>query len=227
MTATFSTQAKQSDTHARISDICGIQASRFVQAIFSTISGGLLLIFDCFIIYIALYFISSLDILLDCIRSLDDSSTLQKEKDLLLYIHFYHLKIIRNLRLFSNLLYYVFVIHLVTNPIFFFLTFYMIQQWDNFLFVYVLTSAMYFQFGILCVFGQMIFSKTEIIFTELYLTKWYEFSKDSQKMLKMMMIVSQRPFGFKAAEMYDINLMMFVNVVKLAFSFCAILYTFL
>ncbi|GAB0086698.1 hypothetical protein DMENIID0001_008070 [Sergentomyia squamirostris] len=94
--------------------------------------------------------------------------------------------------------------------------------------VYYVTLVMVVtKFFFLCLFGQFIYNETEKIFTTLYLTRWYEMSLSDQKIILMMMKMSKEPFGFKALGVYDINIVMFVQVIKACFSYCAILYTFM
>lgn len=194
------------------------------QLIFMILGAPLLSSSDLIIVHLSLYFVSSLNIVLDAIKSLSDISAIEKKKKLLLNLYFYHLKILDNLELFSNMLYYVFVVQFSTNFLFFLVTFYMLGRAHNMFFLYPLIIAVFFQFSTFCFFGEVIFERTERIFIELYLTKWYAFSNEDKRMMLMMMMISQKPFGFKAAGMYDVNLMMFLQVVKIAFSYCTILY---
>ncbi|XP_059614867.1 odorant receptor 67c-like [Phlebotomus argentipes] len=179
---------------------------------------------DLVIIAIALYFGPPLNILLDCIRTLDDSSVLKREKNFFLLLHIYHNNIIEKLQAFSKLFYYTFIVQLSASFLLLLFMFFMMQKTHDYHFLCPMILGIFFQFSAFCFFGAFIFGKTEQIFTELYLTKWYEFSNKDKQILMLMMMMSQRPFGFKAAGIYDINLVMFINVTKLAFSYCTILY---
>ncbi|GAB0089697.1 uncharacterized protein DMENIID0001_042840 [Sergentomyia squamirostris] len=98
---------------------------------------------------------------------------------------------------------------------------------ESWLLFYVTILSVGGQFFYLCGSGQFIFNETEKLFTNLYLTRWYEMSLNDQKAILMMMKMSKNPFGMKLFRVYDINIIMFVNVIKGCFSYCAILYTFL
>uniref|UniRef100_A0A3F2ZEG8 Odorant receptor n=1 Tax=Phlebotomus papatasi TaxID=29031 RepID=A0A3F2ZEG8_PHLPP len=195
-----------------------------LQTIFVATTGCVLIFTDLFVVSIPLYFIPALNILLDRIRNLDDYLAVNRKQNLILSLQIYHMQIIQNLNRYSNIIYNVFVIQFSTSFFLFLGTFYMLRKYQEF-FLYPLTAGILFQFSAFCIFGEFIYGKTERLLTELYLTKWYTFSRNEQKILSMMMMMSQKPFGFKAAGMYDINLKMFVQVLKIAFTYCTILYT--
>ncbi|XP_055680784.1 putative odorant receptor 71a [Lutzomyia longipalpis] len=88
-------------------------------------------------------------------------------------------------------------------------------------------SVMCFQVFIYCGFGQFILSETERIQISLYLTKWYEKPPTTQKTLLLMMTMASRPFGLKAGGMYHINLMFFIDILKVCFTYYAIIYALL
>uniref|UniRef100_A0A3F2ZDG7 Odorant receptor n=1 Tax=Lutzomyia longipalpis TaxID=7200 RepID=A0A3F2ZDG7_LUTLO len=92
---------------------------------------------------------------------------------------------------------------------------------------YIIFITLASQILIYCIFGQLIFTETEKISDNLYLTKWYDLNREDKRTLLLMMMMSSRPFGLKAAGMYNINIVLFVQIMKLIFSYCAILYTFL
>lgn len=196
-----------------------------LQTSLVTVPAQLLTVSDAIFIYIALYFASSLNILLDCIGNVDSTPIMRKNENFILYLQFYHLKIIKNLQLFSDMLYYVFVIQFSTNFFFLLIMFFMIGRFQDMYLIYPLVGAVFFQLSILCFFGEFIIGRTENVFRELYMTKWYEFSKENKSILLIMMIASQKPFSFKAAKMYDVNLVMLVQVIKITFSYCTILYS--
>uniref|UniRef100_A0A3F2ZEC6 Odorant receptor n=1 Tax=Phlebotomus papatasi TaxID=29031 RepID=A0A3F2ZEC6_PHLPP len=176
------------------------------------------------LITIGSYIIAIQNIFHDMIKQLDNSN-LENKKKVLKTIYIFHCKILKNLKMFNDVYSFVFTIQALSSAVIIMLLFYIIRIETNLIFI-PLVLGIYLQFSLLCIFGELIYSKTANIFVDLYLTKWYEFDLSDQKVFLMMMRASQNPFGLKAAGMYDINIVMFIQVVKAGFSFCAILYTF-
>uniref|UniRef100_A0A3F2ZEA8 Odorant receptor n=1 Tax=Phlebotomus papatasi TaxID=29031 RepID=A0A3F2ZEA8_PHLPP len=181
------------------------------------------LVVDIILVTIGFYFMAIFNIFRDRIKSLDNSG-INDIKQYLINIHKFHVDILNKFQLFDEIFNYAFAVQVGTSVVFILLIFFLLRI-VGFLFIplFLATSG---QFLFICLFGQLIFSKTEILFTELYLTKWYEFNVKEQKMLLLMMYRAQKHFGLRAAGMYDINLIMFIQVIKAGISFCAILYTF-
>uniref|UniRef100_A0A3F2ZDI0 Odorant receptor n=1 Tax=Lutzomyia longipalpis TaxID=7200 RepID=A0A3F2ZDI0_LUTLO len=92
---------------------------------------------------------------------------------------------------------------------------------------HVVLATLVSQLLIYCIFGELIFNETQKISLNLYLTKWYDLNRENKHALLLMMVMSSRPFGLKAAGMYNINIIVFVQIMKLCFSYCAIIYAFL
>ncbi|XP_059608001.1 uncharacterized protein LOC132255848 [Phlebotomus argentipes] len=89
---------------------------------------------------------------------------------------------------------------------------------------FVQVTTRIFQILLLCLFGELIKMKTERLSETLYLTNWYELSVKDQKMFLLVLAMAQKDFGLKAAGMYDVNLNAFVQIMKLAISYCAALH---
>uniref|UniRef100_A0A3F2ZEP7 Odorant receptor n=1 Tax=Phlebotomus papatasi TaxID=29031 RepID=A0A3F2ZEP7_PHLPP len=176
------------------------------------------------LITIGFYFIAIQNVFHDMIIHLD-SSNLKNKKQFLRTIYIFHCKILKKFKIFNDIYFYVFTIQAGSSALFIMLLFYIMRIETNLIFIPFILGI-YFQFALLCIFGEIIFSKSEEIFIDLYLTKWYDFDLSDQKVFLMMMRISKYPFGLKAAGMYDINIVMFIQVIKAGFSFCAILYTF-
>lgn len=193
------------------------------QLLIFTISSITFLIVDSTLMTIGFYFMAIFNIFRDMIKYLDNSGV-NAIKQYLIDMQEFHLDILNKFQLFDEIFFYALAVQLATSVVFILVIFFLLRT-AGLLFVplFVTVSG---QFFAVCLFGQLIFSKTEIFFTELYLTKWYEFNIREQKMLLIMMYVAQRPFGLRAAGMYDINLIMFIQIIKAGISFCAILYTF-
>uniref|UniRef100_A0A3F2ZEP1 Odorant receptor n=1 Tax=Phlebotomus papatasi TaxID=29031 RepID=A0A3F2ZEP1_PHLPP len=219
-------------TNFVIHSIPGIPVKQNQSNIYHHIHQGFILISipfiitpcECILVTIGFYFIALLNVFHDMIKHLDKPNV-ENKKQFLRTIYTFHCAILKKFEIFNNVYFYVFTMQAGSSSLFIMLIFYIIRLKMNLIFVPLLLGI-FLQFGLLCIFGEFIFSKSEKIFTDLYLTKWYEFDLSDQKVFLIMMCISQYPFGLKAAGMYDINIIMFVQVVKAGFSFCAILYTF-
>uniref|UniRef100_A0A240SXV7 Odorant receptor n=2 Tax=Lutzomyia longipalpis TaxID=7200 RepID=A0A240SXV7_LUTLO len=154
------------------------------------------------------------------------------EKDLLedgfiLILHKLHCEIHRKFCIYEKIFLYFVFFDIVFNagPIIGLLIIIRLYPYMNiFYIIFVLIVS---QQLIYCIFGQLIFTETEKISDRLYLTKWYDMKREDKQFLLLMMMMSSRPFGLKAAGMYAINIVLFVKIMKLCFSYYAILYTFL
>uniref|UniRef100_A0A3F2ZDE3 Odorant receptor n=1 Tax=Lutzomyia longipalpis TaxID=7200 RepID=A0A3F2ZDE3_LUTLO len=94
-------------------------------------------------------------------------------------------------------------------------------------FYYYVFFTMALQMLIYCSFGQFIALETERIHTNFYMIKWYDLSQKDEKIFLQMLTMASKPFGFKAAGIYHVNFMLFVNIVKMCYTYYAILYAFI
>uniref|UniRef100_A0A3F2ZEE2 Odorant receptor n=1 Tax=Phlebotomus papatasi TaxID=29031 RepID=A0A3F2ZEE2_PHLPP len=185
---------------------------------------GCLIFVDMILITFGLYFTAITNVFCYTIRSLDNSK-LCDITQLLINIHQFHCTLLQKYQLLNEIFGYTFTIQTATSLVYILFIFYLLRSEEAIVFIPLFITILT-QFGVLCIFGEFLFSKTEGLAVELYLTKWYDFSIKEQKTLLMMMYMAKRPFGLKAAGMYDINLYIFIQVIKTGISFCAILYTF-
>uniref|UniRef100_A0A240SXW3 Odorant receptor n=1 Tax=Lutzomyia longipalpis TaxID=7200 RepID=A0A240SXW3_LUTLO len=182
---------------------------------------------DIIMIFTGVYFIGALDILSGIIGKLNESSNIAISGDILRQIIIFHLEIMNNFNDFCEIFEFLFIFELFHTIGFLLFDFYLIWQSDNLCFFLASASYIFVQFALFCLFGQIIFNRSERIFTDLYQTKWYEMEVKDQKAVLLIMKMSQNAFGLKAGRMYDINLILFFNVLKLCVSWYAILYTVL
>uniref|UniRef100_A0A3F2ZEN9 Odorant receptor n=1 Tax=Phlebotomus papatasi TaxID=29031 RepID=A0A3F2ZEN9_PHLPP len=187
------------------------------------LSAILLMIPDTVLISIGFYFIAILNIFKDILRYIDNVDSTNK-RQFLLQIHKLHCNILDKFCIFSEVFYYTFTVQIATSVVFMMFIFFILQTEGGLAFLPLLL-AIFGQFGAACIFGELIYSKTEKLSTELYLTNWYELDLEEQKILLMMLYMTQKTFGLKAAGMYDINIEMFIEVIKAGISCLAILYT--
>uniref|UniRef100_A0A3F2ZEL2 Odorant receptor n=1 Tax=Phlebotomus papatasi TaxID=29031 RepID=A0A3F2ZEL2_PHLPP len=183
----------------------------------------IIMIPDSILISIGFYFIAILNIFKDILNYFD-SIDLKNKRQFLIQVHKFHCDILDKFSIFSEVFYYTFTVQIATSVVFMMFIFFILQT-DGGLAFFPLLLAIFGQFGAVCVFGELIYSKTEKLSIELYLTNWYELGLEEQKILLMMLYMTQKTFGLKAAGMYGINVKMFIEVIKASVSFLTILYT--
>uniref|UniRef100_A0A3F2ZEQ6 Odorant receptor n=1 Tax=Phlebotomus papatasi TaxID=29031 RepID=A0A3F2ZEQ6_PHLPP len=203
------------------------KASLIYQHIHQGICMGIatieLLIPDVITISIGLYLIAVLNIFQDIIQHIHKFDFSKKE-DVLIEIHKFHSNILEIFRIFSDIFYYTIAVQTATSVVFVYCEFFIILSTDFMAFI-PMVLYIFVQFIAVCIFGEMMYSKTEKLTTDFYLTNWYELDIHEQKILLMMMYMSHKIIGLKAAGMYDINLRMFIETIKAGISFLTILYT--
>uniref|UniRef100_A0A3F2ZDE9 Odorant receptor n=1 Tax=Lutzomyia longipalpis TaxID=7200 RepID=A0A3F2ZDE9_LUTLO len=197
---------------------------RWLANIFSSTYGTInLSINEGSMILIGIYFIESFNILSDLIGKLNESSKNKQEH--LKFIVQFHVEVIEEFEKYCEAFFLVFLVQMATIVIILILTFSLIMTSSTNMMYYSVIATVMLQLTLFCFCGQIIHNKSERIFTDLYQTKWYEMELKEQKILLLMMKMSQRSLGIKVAGMYDINFVMFMQVLKVSFSYCTILYT--
>uniref|UniRef100_A0A3F2ZEM1 Odorant receptor n=1 Tax=Phlebotomus papatasi TaxID=29031 RepID=A0A3F2ZEM1_PHLPP len=191
------------------------------QCICFQISTIIISMSDTVIIIIGFYFIAVLNIFQDIIQYIEQFDSRNKE-GVLIQLYKFHCNILEKFNIFSEVFYYFISVQIAASAIFILCVFFLVLSEVSFIPLFVLVHG---QFAVICIFGELMYSKTERFSTEFYLTNWYELGSKEQKILLTMMFMSQKTFGLKAAGMYDINLRMFIEVVKAGVSFLTILYT--
>uniref|UniRef100_A0A240SYT9 Odorant receptor n=1 Tax=Phlebotomus papatasi TaxID=29031 RepID=A0A240SYT9_PHLPP len=188
------------------------------------ISINIVAISDSVLISIGFYFIAVLNIFQDIIQQVGKFERSNKERFFMVQLHKFHCNILDKFSTFNEVFYYAITVQIASSVVFILCIFFLMLSRESIAFIPLFLSI-FGQFGAICIFGELIYSKTQRISTELYLTNWYELDLEEQKILLMMMCMSQKTLGLKAAGVYDINLRMFIEVIKAGVSFCAILYT--
>ncbi|GAB0099923.1 hypothetical protein DMENIID0001_158250 [Sergentomyia squamirostris] len=82
-----------------------------------------------------------------------------------------------------------------------------------------------FQVFIVCLVGQVLEQKSEDIYNEFCQINWHDFPINEQKFFAFCLQMAQRNYGIRAGGMYNINMMMFLQIVKLGVTYCAIIQT--
>ncbi|GAB0090158.1 hypothetical protein DMENIID0001_048500 [Sergentomyia squamirostris] len=181
---------------------------------------------DSSIVFIGLYMISYVRIINRMIKFMNDDTDISKcPSDLLFRSMKNHIEMIRILGLFNDAVKIMSFLQIVMSVFMNLILFFGIQMYYTEISLYSLFVCAISQLCLLCVFGQLIKTQTEEIFWNLYLTNWYDFDSKNKQVLLLMMTISYREIGLKAAGMYDVSLMALVQIMKLSLSYTAIFFT--
>uniref|UniRef100_A0A3F2ZE99 Odorant receptor n=1 Tax=Phlebotomus papatasi TaxID=29031 RepID=A0A3F2ZE99_PHLPP len=173
--------------------------------------------------FFGFYFVAILSIYIKSIEKLDDENFVKSSRNHLKDYHHKHLQILQKLEDFVKIFSFILNAQSVSYLPLLINTFYNITIHPNFFINYLLLSAVVSQLFEICLLGEFFDSKTTEINRKLYLMKWYEMSRDDKMILVLMLRMTIKPFSLKAAGIYNINMMAFVDFIKFSFSFCAVL----
>uniref|UniRef100_A0A240SXU8 Odorant receptor n=1 Tax=Lutzomyia longipalpis TaxID=7200 RepID=A0A240SXU8_LUTLO len=187
---------------------------------FTLIYGIPIICFGC----MGIIFIGILKFFNESIALLGEKAT---RDELLLILHKLHCEVYEKFCIYENILSFSIFFDFFFNTTSIIGLMLMIRLYPTLNILYIFIATLVSQLLIYCIFGQFIFTETEKIPESLYMTKWYDLNREDRRALLLMMMMSSRPFGLKTAGMYDINIVLFVKIMKLCFSYCAILYAFL
>uniref|UniRef100_A0A240SYL9 Uncharacterized protein n=1 Tax=Phlebotomus papatasi TaxID=29031 RepID=A0A240SYL9_PHLPP len=148
----------------------------------------------------------------DLIKVLDDKEAANQCENILIIIHKKHSQIINILSTLNEIIYSISLVQLFTSTFMFLVLFTSARTQPMEIVFYLFMLCVVSQLFLLCAFGEVIFSKTQDIFTELYLTKWYDMNLNNQRAILMMMQMAKAPYGLKAGGMFDINMYTFIQV---------------
>uniref|UniRef100_A0A240SY04 Odorant receptor n=2 Tax=Lutzomyia longipalpis TaxID=7200 RepID=A0A240SY04_LUTLO len=180
-----------------------------------TLMAGLLSgIGDSTIIISGIHAMKAIDTINELIALMDNKEMANQCSNLLIVIHKKHAEIIKILSTLNEIMYSVSLIQLFTSTFMFLVLFTSARTQPMEIVFYLFMLCVVSQLFLLCAFGEVIFSKTEAIFTQLYLTKWYDMSLSNQRIILMMMRMAEQPYGLKAGGMYDINMYTFIQVKR-------------
>ncbi|GAB0097195.1 Odorant receptor [Sergentomyia squamirostris] len=177
---------------------------------------------DMTTIFIGLDIMASLDILNEYIRLINEK--IKTNQDFLKIILKRHCKVIDKINLLNEAIYQISFIQMIFITLALLLLFVFIREETKQISGYITCLCAMVQIFPLCVFGEMIKIKTEKLSESFYEVNWYELSLKDQKTYLIILGMAQRQYGLKAAGMYTIDIYAFYQILKIAFSYCAVLY---
>lgn len=200
---------------------------QFIWQIFAIFIVGIsVVVVDSVFMTMGFFIVGILNIFLDTIAKLNSKEFIRSSNCNLQDYYQKHLEIMVKLKGFDKLFSALLVIQLLTSCPLIVAGLFMIRLYPKMIVCFLVYGICIGQYMLISIFGEFVHSKTEQIFRDLYLTKWYEMSLKDQMVLLMMMKMAIRPFSLKAARMYEINMKSFVEATKLAFSLCTLLFAF-
>ncbi|XP_059608018.1 putative odorant receptor 83c [Phlebotomus argentipes] len=198
------------------------EISYILQIILFSMIGLLLFVVDFAIFFVGFHIMVALNILNDFIKILHEK--IVEIPHFLSIVVKRHCDIIQSIDLLNKIIEKISFVQILTS-VTLLITLFASMRTERFqVLSYILCLFVMGQTLVFCVFGEFIKHKTERLSTTLYLTNWYELSLRDQKTFLLILRMSQREYGLKAAGMYELNIYLFIQIIKVAFSYCAILY---
>ncbi|GAB0095702.1 hypothetical protein DMENIID0001_111160 [Sergentomyia squamirostris] len=151
---------------------------------------------------------------------------MEKCPDILERIIKKHLELIRMFDYFNDSVKFLSLVQLILTTILFITILMSVQVYRDEYIMYLFFTTVQLELFFLSVFGELIKSESERIFSNLYQTTWYDLSFKDRKAILFMMTITSQPLGLKAAGLYEISLMGFVQILKASLTYSAVILTF-
>ncbi|XP_055692258.1 odorant receptor 4-like [Lutzomyia longipalpis] len=180
--------------------------------------------YDSIIGLIGLELMANLDVIHDYILNYRDR--IQDDPQFLPTVLKRYCKVIKHINIFNDTFNIVIFFRLFMSLLLNLTGIFVIRENIDDIPIYFAQLCIIFQILIPCLFCEIIVNKTERISAVLYQTNWYDLGVKDQKAFILALGMTQRNYGMKAAGMYDVNIYTFIQIIKLAISYCALLYTF-
>ncbi|GAB0086973.1 hypothetical protein DMENIID0001_012140 [Sergentomyia squamirostris] len=190
--------------------------------IFSGVS--LVLFIDLLVAVIGIHLIYVSNIIQDAIKYLNNIDLLENATRNLEEIFKLHCEIIEKINEFSNSVSLMFLSQISTTALMLITIFYIVQQFIfDYLTLLLIIAAVTFQLFITCFLGQIVEWKMEQIYDEFCQINWYDLSLVNKGKYLICLQMAQKCYGMKAGGMYNVNMMMFIQIIKLALTYAAII----
>uniref|UniRef100_A0A240SXS0 Odorant receptor n=1 Tax=Lutzomyia longipalpis TaxID=7200 RepID=A0A240SXS0_LUTLO len=194
-----------------------------IQTVFVFVAAYILMSINVGFIFLGLQVIAEINILTDYMKLLNEK--IKTHPKFWRKITKRHCSVIENLNLLSEIISETSFMQLFANCVTFMFGFSFLMKYSDEIVNYmVIVAGTMFSLHI-CILGEFIKIKTDNISEIFYQTNWYDLSLKDQKMFLIVLGMAQREYGLKAVGMYDVNLYTFVHIFKIAFSYCAVLFS--
>uniref|UniRef100_A0A240SY87 Odorant receptor n=1 Tax=Phlebotomus papatasi TaxID=29031 RepID=A0A240SY87_PHLPP len=199
------------------------QLMLFIQFILLAMASIFVFYTDICIAFFGFEIMAASDILYDYISA--NTDRIQKDPDFLKIIMIRYCEVVDNIELFNKINFIANLIQFATSIFLSFAVFFFIRLYPKHPVGYPTVMSILVELFIPCLFGEFIKIKMERLSSTLYLTNWYSLSLKDQKSFLIVLLITQREYGLRAAGMYDVNIYTFIKVVKMAASWCAFIFT--
>uniref|UniRef100_A0A3F2ZEP0 Odorant receptor n=1 Tax=Phlebotomus papatasi TaxID=29031 RepID=A0A3F2ZEP0_PHLPP len=195
----------------------------FIQFLICTSMSVYSLNSDISIAFFGFEIMAASDILYDYISTNKDR--IQEDPDFLKIITIRYCEVVNNIKRFNDIISLANLVQFVTSAFLSFAIFFFIRLYPKNPVGYIIASCILFQLFIPCLFGEFIKIKMERLSTTLYLTNWPDLNLKDQKSFVIVLGMTQKKYGLRAAGMYDVNIYTFIEIMKMATSWCAFMFT--
>uniref|UniRef100_A0A240SXZ5 Odorant receptor n=1 Tax=Lutzomyia longipalpis TaxID=7200 RepID=A0A240SXZ5_LUTLO len=178
---------------------------------------------DLGIIFLGLQVIADLNILNDCMKLMNEK--IETEPKFLRKIIKRHCFVIENVNLLSEIISETSFLQLLSSCLALMFGFSFLLKYMTGIGNYVIILVAATLSLPICFLGEFIRVKSDELSETLCLINWYELSMKDQKIFLIVLGMAQREYGLKAAGMYSIGFYTFLKILKIAFSYSAILYS--
>uniref|UniRef100_A0A3F2ZEL6 Uncharacterized protein n=1 Tax=Phlebotomus papatasi TaxID=29031 RepID=A0A3F2ZEL6_PHLPP len=178
---------------------------------------------DLMIVFFGIEIMAASNILFDYISLHKDA--IQEYPDDLKIITERFCKLVDNIKLFNSVISFSSFLQFITSAFLSFSAFFIIRLCPENPIGYFTCFCIVIQLFLPCFFGEFIKIRLERLSTTLYLTNWYDLKLKDQKSFLIILGMIQKEYGLKAAGLYDINIYTFIQIMKMAVSWCAFIFT--
>uniref|UniRef100_A0A3F2ZEA5 Odorant receptor n=1 Tax=Phlebotomus papatasi TaxID=29031 RepID=A0A3F2ZEA5_PHLPP len=202
---------------------CSSQIMLFMQLILSEFGAIFIFYLDITIAFFGFEIMAASDILYEYISANKDR--IQEDPEFLKILTIRYCQIVDYIKQFNDIVSIANLVQFVTNAFLSLAIFFFVRLYPRHPVGYSTAFIALFELFIPCAFGEFIKIKMERLSTTLYLTNWYDLNLKDQKSFLLVLGMTQREYGLRAAGMYDVNIYTFIKIVKMAISWCAFIFT--
>lgn len=188
-----------------------------LQFIFPALSIPFIVFNDSGMVFFGFGIIAACDILFDYI-SLNKEKIQENSNFLKMFIVRY-CDVIDNVNQFNDIMSISLLIQFLSSGIIIFGIFFLIRLNPTTPDGYIMASAALIQSFLYCFFGEFITIKMERLATALYSTNWYDLNVKDRKSFLIVLGVTQKDYGMKAAGVYNVNIYTYVQVIIRKFDY--------
>uniref|UniRef100_A0A3F2ZDC9 Odorant receptor n=1 Tax=Lutzomyia longipalpis TaxID=7200 RepID=A0A3F2ZDC9_LUTLO len=201
-----------------------LQLRHVLQCILTYVLSYDIVYCDISIFYIGLQLYGAININYEIINYWNED--IQERPNVIKIIAKKHCDIITSINFFQDVLLWLSFTHFVTSTFILLFLFTLVRTNAAAEMAIIIICFIITELFILCFFGEIIQAKMEQLAETFYLTNWYDLSLEDKKAFLIILGMMQRTYPLKAARLYDINFNSFIQIVKMAISYCALLVTF-